>query len=152
MNQTVAIETIEELLDASPSRLVVMLYDETLARLEAAVAAVERGDIESRCIAVNKAIEIVCHLHVTLDTEQGGEIAAKLADLYRFLLARLPAVNVHNDAEPARLAIRLLTPMRNSWTELDERIRESVAAAESLAGEVVPAMLADRALAAKAGA
>jgi hypothetical protein len=42
--------------------------------------------------------------------------------------------------------------MRNSWTELDERIRESVAAAESLAGEVVPAMLADRALAAKAGA
>jgi flagellar protein FliS len=152
MNQTIAIETIEELLDASPSRLIVMLYDEVLARLEAAVAAVEHGDIEARCVSVNKAIEIICHLCVTLDSEQGGEIAEKLGNLYRFLLARLPAVNVLNDAEPARAAIRLLTPVRNSWTELDERIQESVAAAEALAGEVLPAMLADRALAAKAGA
>jgi flagellar protein FliS len=131
MNQTLAIDTVERILVASPSRLIVMLYDEALKNLETAVAAVERGDIETRCHAVNRAIEIVCHLYLTLDNEQGGVIAEKLGAIYRFVLARLPQTNIANDAEPAREAIRLLTPMRASWHELDERIEASVAVSES---------------------
>jgi flagellar protein FliS len=131
MNQTLPIDTVERILEASPSRLVVMLYDEALKNLETAVAAVACGDIETRCHAVNRAIEIVCHLYLTLDTEQGGVIAEKLGAIYRFVLARLPQTNIANDAEPAREAIRLLTPMRASWHELDERIEASVATSES---------------------
>jgi flagellar protein FliS len=131
MNQILSIATVERILEASPSRLVVMLYDEALKNLETAVAAIERDDIETRCHAVNRAIEIVCHLYLTLDAEQGGEIAEKLGAIYRFVLARLPRVNVANDAEAAHEAIRLLTPMRASWSELDERIEASVAASES---------------------
>jgi flagellar protein FliS len=130
MNQTLSIDTVERILEASPSRLIVMLYDEALKNLEVAVVAAERGDIETRCHAVNRAIEIVYHLYLTLDTDQGGEIADKLCAIYRFVLARLPRVNVTNDAEAAREAIRLLTPMRASWRELDERIEASVAASE----------------------
>lgn len=128
MNQTISIDTIERLLEASPSRLVVMLYDEALKNLDTAVAAVERGDIETRCHAVNRAIEILCHMYATLDANQGGEIADKLAAVYRFVLSRLPRVNAANDAGPAREAIDLLTPMRQSWRELDERIEASLAA------------------------
>jgi flagellar protein FliS len=128
MNQTISIVTIERLLDASPSRLVVMLYDEALKNLEVAIAAIERDDIEARCHAVNRAIEILCHMYSTLDAQQGGEIANKLAAIYRFVLSRLPRVNAANDAEPAREAIGLLAPMRKSWCELDERIEASLAA------------------------
>jgi flagellar protein FliS len=126
------IATVERILDASPSRLIVMLYDEALKNLETAVAAIESGDIETRCHAINQTVEIICHLYLTLDAQQGGEIAEKLGAVYRFVLARLPRVNVTNDADPAREAIRLLTPMRASWRELDERIEASVAASESL--------------------
>ena len=132
MNQTISVATIERLLEASPSRLIVMLYDEMLKNLETAVDAIERGDIETRCDAVNRAIEILCHLFLTLDTQQGGEIADKLAAIYRFVLARLPRVNTANDAAPAREAILLLAPVRASWRELDERIEASLAASESL--------------------
>jgi len=132
MNKTISIDTIERLLDASPSRLVVMLYDEILKNLEVAIDAVERGDIEMRCVAINRAIEIVSHLGLTLDAEQGGEIADKLGAVYCFVLTRLPRVNVSNDAEPAREAIRLLAPMRESWSALDERIEASVAASETM--------------------
>jgi flagellar protein FliS len=128
MNQTIAISTIERLLEASPSQLVVMLYDETLKNLETAIAAVGSGDIETRCVAINHAIEIVSHLYLTLDTEQGGEIAEKLGAIYAFVLTRLPRVNLHNDVSAAREAIRLLTPMRDSWRELDGRIEASIAA------------------------
>ena len=142
MNQTISITTIERLLEASPSRLVVMLYDETLRNLETCIAAIERGDIETRCVSVNCAIEILCHLFLTLDTREGGEIADKLASIYRFVLSRLPRVNPANDAEPAREAIRLLTPMRASWRELDERIEASIAASESLASQPATASVA----------
>jgi flagellar protein FliS len=128
MSQTIAISTIERLLEASPSQLIVMLYDETLKNLETAIAAVESGDIEQRCIAVNRAIEIVSHLYLTLDAEQGGEIAEKLGAIYAFVRTRLPRVNLRNDAGAAREAIRLLAPMRDSWSELDARIEASVAA------------------------
>jgi len=135
MIQTISITTIERLLEASPSRLVVMLYDETLRNLETCVAAIERGDIETRCVSVNRAIEIVYHLFLTLDTQEGGEIADKLASIYRFVLSRLPRVNATNDAEPVREAIRLLSPMLASWRELDERIEASIAATESLVSQ-----------------
>lgn len=142
MNQTLSIATVERILDASPSRLIVMLYDEALKNLETAVAAAECDDIETRCHAVNRTVEIVCHLYLTLDTQQGGEIAEKLGAIYRFVLARLPRVNLSNDAEPAREAIRLLTPMRASWCELDERIEASVAASESLMAQPLAARAA----------
>jgi flagellar protein FliS len=132
MKQTISIDTIEQLLEASPSRLIVMLYDETIRRLEAAIEAVASGDIEMRCSSVNRAIEIVCHLYLTLDLEQGGDVAEKLSAIYRFLLGRLPRVNLDNDAEPAREAIRLLAPVRQSWTELDDRIEASIAASQAL--------------------
>jgi flagellar protein FliS len=142
MNQTLSIATIERILEASPSRLIVMLYDEALKNLETAVAATERGDIETRCHTINRAIEIVCHLYLTLDTDQGGEIADKLGAIYRFVLARLPRVNVTGDAEPAREAIRLLTPMRASWCALDERIEASVAASEPVTMQPTAAVAA----------
>ena len=142
MNQTLSIATVERILDASPSRLIVMLYDEALKNLETATAAIERGDIETRCHAINRTVEIVCHLYLTLDTQQGGEIAEKLGAIYRFVLARLPRANVANDAEPAREAIRLLTPMRASWCELDARIEASAAASESLMAQPMAARAA----------
>jgi flagellar protein FliS len=142
MNQTLPIDTAERILEASPSRLVVMLYDEALKNLETAVDATARGAIETRCHAVNRAIEIVCHLYLTLDIEQGGVIAEKLGAIYRFVLARLPQTNIANDAEPAREAIRLLTPMRASWHELDERIQASVAASESRMAQPMAAVAA----------
>ncbi len=133
MTATIDLATIEHLLDASPSRLVVMLFDEAEKSLAAAIDAVAAGDIEARCAAANKAIDIVCHLYMTLDFEQGGAIAEQLAALYRFLMRRLALVNVRNDAAPAREAMALLAPLRDAWRAIDERIEASIAYAEAMA-------------------
>ncbi len=135
MNPTIDLATIERLLDASPSRLVVMLFDEAEKNLSAAIEAIEAGDIETRCTSANKAIDVICHLYTTLDFEQGGPIAAQLGELYRFLMRRLALVNVRNDAAPAREAIALLAPLRDAWREVDERIEASIAYAEAMAAD-----------------
>lgn len=135
MNRTVDLDTIERLFDASPSRLVTMLFDAAEARLKDTIAAIGRGDIEGRCASVNKAIEILGHLYATLDFEQGGAIAEQLGMLYRFVIHRLALVNSCNDAAPAGEAIALLAPLRDAWHEIDERIEASVAYAEAMVAE-----------------
>ena len=120
MTLVIASQTYQdELFQAEPSRMVVMLYDETLEALRAAVDAVERGDIEERFNTTTVATELLSALFLCLDMEKGGEIASNLGALYSFILKSLPRVNLDDDAEPARQAIKLLTPLRDAWFELD---------------------------------
>jgi flagellar protein FliS len=109
---------LETLMEAEPARRVVMLYDEAIAALRVASMATSAGDIESRCNAVTAAMEIIGFLYMTLDPDLGGEIAANLGSLYADMLARLPRVNMQNDAEAAEHVIAILEPLRDSWNEL----------------------------------
>jgi len=103
---------------ASPARLVVMLYDRAIQCLSDAIKAIEDGDIERRWKSNKKAIEIITHLAMTLNFEQGGQIALNLNDLYRFMLRTLVNVDVRNDPQPAREVIKLIEPLRASWDKL----------------------------------
>ncbi len=110
----------QQLLSASPAKLVAMLYDKAIGCLREAIRACEAGEVEARWRANGRAMEIITHLWMTLDMEKGGEIAVNLDRLYRFMLARLPEVDLHNNPGPARDAINLLEPLRRSWHTLAE--------------------------------
>ncbi|PCJ58746.1 MAG: flagellar export chaperone FliS [Rhodospirillaceae bacterium] len=114
-----------EIMTASQSHLIVMLYREALAALKASVAAIERGDIEARWRASTKATDILAHLHLTLDFHRGGRTAKNLGRIYRYILQRLLSVNIKNDAKPAQEGARLLEPLLNSWEDLDIQISHS---------------------------
>ena len=111
----------QQIMTASPAKLVAMLFDRAIGSLKEAVEAIERGDIEGRCRANKRATEIVYHLFMTLDLERGGEIAANLKNLYSFALRKLPEVDFRNDVQAAQDVIRLLEPLRRSWHELAEQ-------------------------------
>ena len=123
MYATTRLDDIEEVGKAFPSRLVVMLYDEAIASLIAAIDAIGKGDIEGRCFATERAIEVISQLYLALDMEDGGEIAESLGGIYNYILSQLPRINFDNDPDIAGQAVKLLRPMRKSWFELDERIR-----------------------------
>ncbi len=109
----------DQLFSADPSHMVVMIYDEVLEALGAAVQAIERGDIEARCNAITVATELLATLYGCLDAEKGGNIAGTLGAIYAVILRYLPKVNLHNDPEVAKQAMNLLTPLREAWAELD---------------------------------
>lgn len=111
-----------ELTRARPTEVVVMLYNEAILSLTAAIKAMQRGDIEERCNRVNVVTEIIATLHMSLDLEQGGEIADQLGRLYRFVLAQLIGININNDAEGAAKVIDMLLPLRDAWKEVDQRM------------------------------
>lgn len=118
----------QQVMSASPAKLVAMLYDRAIMLLHEAVEAIEAGDIERRWKANSKATEIVGELWQALDLERGGEIAANLNQLYAFMMMRLTMVDVENNAAAAREVIGLLDPLRQSWHELalsNERAAQS---------------------------
>ena len=115
-----------------PATLVIALYDEAIASLVAAIAAIEAGEIEARFIATTQAIDVVSELRAALDLGQGGDIAANLNKLYEFFVSQVPMINIIDDAASAQELIHLLEPLRRSWVELDDRIRSDVEEAEEM--------------------
>lgn len=108
----------QALMTASPAELVAMLFERAIHLLRETERAIEEGRIEARHNANTKAMEIIHHLDMTLDREQGGEIAERLAALYSFVLRRLADVDRLNDADIPRDMIGLLEPLRESWRTL----------------------------------
>ena len=115
-----------------PSRLLVMLYDDALENLEVLQGAIEADDIEARFQASERVAEILYQLCLALDMENGGDIAANLAALYKHGIQQMTEINFSNDASIAAALIQILEPLRASWAELDERIRAAVDQAENM--------------------
>lgn len=104
------------------TRLVVLMYDGAIGALNKGLAAIEAGDLEGRCKAINMAMDILAQLCMALDFEKGGQIATNLNDLYRFMIGRLVRANLLNDPVPARDVLRLLETLYAAWRTLDERM------------------------------
>lgn len=130
MPQTILNETIDPAGHAATgTRLVVLMYDGAIGALNRALAAMETGDLEGRCKAVNMAMDILTQLCLALDHEQGGQIAGNLGNLYRFMIARLVRTNLLNDPQPARDVLKLLESLYSAWRTLDEQIAAGYVAA-----------------------
>lgn len=112
----------EELLNKTPAGMIVLIYEEAVRALTTTIRAVEAGDIVARHTHLSRAMDIVAHLYGCLDMEHGGEIAANLGQLYRFVLSRLVTVEPTNDASGARDAARVLEQLLASWRALDEQL------------------------------
>jgi flagellar protein FliS len=146
----------QQILTASPVMLVFMLYDKAIACLKESIRAIAAGEIEARCKANTRVIEIVSHLRSTLDHEKGGEISQNLDRLYGFILSLLPKVDFNNDAKTAQTVIDLLAPLRESWKTLaaqgDAPLKEAARIAAEMRSATRPATAQTASVAAVAGA
>ena len=129
----------QQIMTASPARLVAMLFEKAISCLNEAIRAIEAGDIQARWKSNSRAMEIINHLLTTLDMDKGGDIAKNLDQIYRFMLARLPQVDINNNPAPARDVIGLLEPLRRSWQVVANQGNPKQATAPSQPDEAGPA-------------
>jgi len=108
---------------ASPTRLVVMLYDGAVRFLSQGLAAMQAGQHVQQSILIGKAQAIIAHLHDTLDTEIGSAFAQSLAKIYTALLATLTQANIEDSPKPVENAIEILRELRETWAEVDRQCR-----------------------------
>jgi flagellar protein FliS len=111
--------------DATPARLVQIMFEHVLAHLAAAQGCMGRiqGDlplkeITAKCAAIGKAVRLIAQLDATLDMERGGEIARNLRNLYVYMLNRLTAANVTNDAAIVAEVALLVRKIKSGWDQV----------------------------------
>jgi flagellar protein FliS len=111
--------------DASPSRLVQIMFEHILSQLAIAQGCMDRikdnlptGEVIAKGKSLGKAIRLINQLNATLDMQRGGHIAENLRALYVYMLARLTLANATNDSALLTEVSSLLRKVKSGWDQI----------------------------------
>ena len=116
--------------EASPTRLVQIMYEHIVGQLVTAQGCMQRirgnlplVDVIAKGKAIGKAVRLLNQLNATLDMERGREIAGNLRSLYEYMLSRLTVANLNNDPRIVAEVIELVRKVKSGWDQIvtDER-------------------------------
>lgn len=108
---------------ASPIQLVVMLYDKAIVCLNTAIDLIEKKSIKFDIVNNNiiRAQDIVSELMLSLDFEQGGEIAQNLFAIYDYCMKQMIDGNIKKDSKLLKDVVKILSELRSAWAELEKK-------------------------------
>ncbi|PKM33664.1 MAG: flagellar protein FliS [Gammaproteobacteria bacterium HGW-Gammaproteobacteria-12] len=115
LRQYQQVHTQAQIAEASPHRLIQMLFEGALDRLAQAQGALMRGQTAEKGLLIGKAIKIVGGLREALNKEQGGELAENLDGLYEYMIQQLTQANLKNDAAILGDVAGLLREVKKGW-------------------------------------
>jgi flagellar secretion chaperone FliS len=111
--------------DASPTRLVQIMFEHILLNLATAQGCMGRiqnnlplGDVIAKGAAIGKAVRLIGQLSATLDMDKGGNVAENLALLYDYMLRRLTLANATNDAAVVAEVSGLVNTIKIGWDKI----------------------------------
>lgn len=105
---------------ASPHKLIQMLMNGFLMRVNAAKGGIERGDFQEKSVQISKAAAIVGGLIDGVDTEKGGDLAANLMSLYEYINTRLFQASAENSIEILDEVHALMREIKQAWDAIPE--------------------------------
>ena len=110
--------------EATPHKLIEMLFKGAKDALSQAVGAIERKDFEAKSKKISKATEIILNLRTYLDKEKGGEVADNLNELYTYMATVIIDANRTNDTEKLREVSALLDTVVDGWVSMPEEVKQ----------------------------
>ena len=100
---------------APPLVELIQVHDGMIAKLAQAKQAIADGRIEDRLHLTQKVGHVVDVLQMSLDHDQGGEIAASLDRLYLYFAKRLCDINIKNDPAICDELMARFAELRDGW-------------------------------------
>ena len=101
--------------EESPHRLIQMLMEGFLARVNSAKGAMAHKDFEAKSRYITHAMTITSGLNDALDLEKGGELAGNLRSLYAYINQRLLEASVEINQEKLDEAAALMREIKTAW-------------------------------------
>ncbi|WP_296044890.1 flagellar export chaperone FliS [uncultured Alteromonas sp.] len=114
----------QDIANADPHKLTLMLMQGALDRIAYAKGAMERREYEQKSQYISRVTAILLNLRDTLDIETGGETAENLFALYDYMIERLNEAHVKNDLKMLDEVTNLLTPIRDAWVQIPEEAKQ----------------------------
>ena len=110
--------------EATPHKLIEMLFKGAKDALAQAMGAIERNDFEAKSKKISKATEIILNLQTYLDKDKGGEVADNLNELYTYMANLLIDANRLNDIEKLREVSGLLDTVADGWASMPGEFKQ----------------------------
>ncbi|MDF0748986.1 flagellar export chaperone FliS [Marinobacter sp. 71-i] len=120
LQQYQRINTQTSITDADPHKLIQLLYDGALERINMAKARMQAKDFDGKGKLILKAIDIVAGLRSFLDREKGGDLAERLDALYGYMEQALWEANARNDIGRLDEVAHLLRQVKEGWDGIRE--------------------------------
>ena len=114
------------LTDATPHKLIGMLFDGALESIAKATGAITSGDVAARGEAIGKAMTIVDNLRAMLDSDRGGEISANLEQIYDYICRRLLQASSEEDPALLKEVAGLLREVKSGWDSIPPELHGAV--------------------------
>lgn len=112
--------------DASPYKLVAMLFQKLLDNIATAKGAISQKNYAKKGAELSNAIAIIGVLEGSLDFEQGGEISSNLASLYKYCSEQLLEASTNNDLDKLDEVAQILLPIKSGWDSIPVENQEQV--------------------------
>lgn len=123
MYSKVGLET--DVLNATPHRLVELLFDGLNDAMSQARGAIAAGNLELKSRSLTRAVRILDEgLKAALNMDS-GQLAADLRDLYAYMCMRLTQANLHGDSAAIEECQRLLAPVREAWASIGGEVDQA---------------------------
>lgn len=101
---------------ASPSKIILMLYDGAIKFCYMAQVAIDEKNIEKANLNIQKAQKIIVQLRVSLDTKY--PVSQEFDKVYDYIYRRLVEANMKKDNEILEEALKHIKTMRETWIEV----------------------------------
>ncbi|SHK37344.1 flagellar protein FliS [Marinobacter antarcticus] len=124
------VNTQTSITDADPHKLIQLLYNGALERINMANARMQAKDYAGKGKLISKAMEIIGGLRTFLDFEKGGDLAVRLEALYDYMERTLFEANAKNDVAKLDEVADLLRSIKGGW----DGIREETVAQSAQVG------------------
>lgn len=116
MNPYASQATLEiEVLQADPVELIQMLYRGALESIRGARESLAQGDAVARSRHISRASEIIAELMLSVNREQGGELAVNLIELYDYMIHLITQAHIEQKDKQLAEASQLLQTLLEGW-------------------------------------
>ena len=111
----------QQVLNAPPEQLTLMLYNGCLKFIEEGTAALEEKNYETANNSLQKAQRIISEFRLTLNMDY--EISHQLLLLYNYVYDRLVEGNIRSDISKIDEAKGIIVELRDAWVEAMKKAR-----------------------------
>ena len=114
----------QELAEADPHKITLMLMQGVLEKLAQAKGCFVRGDLAGKSEHVSRAMTIIIYLRDTLDLNVKEKVTDDLYSLYSFMVSHLTDSSQKDTEKQLSDVIEMMLPIKTAWQQIPQAAKE----------------------------
>lgn len=122
VKQYQSIATRSSVADASPHRLIQLMMERALAKIDLAKTQMAEGKVAEKGNNISDAISIINGLQASLNHSADKRLSENFDALYAYMMRRLLEANLHNSGGMLTEVANLLRELKEAWDAIEDQV------------------------------